>query len=183
MRSHQVLAKPRKRFLPRVLCCGAIVNVRTRFIEERVLDAGINVNRVWDIVLLQLGFKRACRVRRNAMILFRVQTQHWRAQFRGVVRVKWSSVKRDHRANRIALRGSGVRVRERLHHNLSDSSASVRAKAIRSLGKLAKYEHLTVPERAQLQVACQRALGTDEKTEWDRAYIVRKEAEEAQRYV
>ncbi|MEW5717912.1 MAG: HEAT repeat domain-containing protein [Chloroflexota bacterium] len=75
------------------------------------------------------------------------------------------------------------RIRECLHNNLSDPSASVRAKAIRSLGKLAKYGHLTAPERAQLQVVCQRALGTDEQTEWDRAYIVRKEAEEALRYV
>jgi len=73
--------------------------------------------------------------------------------------------------------------RERLHHNLSDPSASVRAKAIRSLGKLAKYSHLTMPEREQLKVVCQRALGTDEKVEWDRAFIVRKEAEEALRYV
>ena len=73
--------------------------------------------------------------------------------------------------------------RERLHNNLSDPSASIRAKAIRSLGKLAKYGHLTAPERAQLQVVCQRALGTDEKAEWDRAYIVRKEAEEALRHV
>lgn len=75
------------------------------------------------------------------------------------------------------------RIRECLRCNLSDPSASVRAKAIRSLGKLAKYGHLSAPERAQLQVVCQRALGTDEQTEWDRAYIVRKEAEEALRYV
>jgi HEAT repeat protein len=72
--------------------------------------------------------------------------------------------------------------RERLHNNLSDPNVSVRAKAIRSLGKLAKYGHLTAPERAQLKIVCQRALGTDEKAEWDRAFIVRKEAEEAIKY-
>jgi len=73
--------------------------------------------------------------------------------------------------------------RERLHANLSDPHASIRAKAIRSLGKLAKYGHMTPAERAQLKVICERALGTDELAEWDRAYIVRKEAEEALRYV
>lgn len=72
--------------------------------------------------------------------------------------------------------------RESLHNNLSDPNASIRAKAIRSLGKLAKYGHLTAPEHEQLRVVCQRTLGTDEKVEWDRAFIVRKEAEEALRY-
>jgi HEAT repeat protein len=73
--------------------------------------------------------------------------------------------------------------RERLHANLADSNASIRAKAIRSLGKLAKYGHLSATEREQLKAVCQRLLGTDEQADWDRAYIVRKEAEEALRYV
>jgi HEAT repeat protein len=66
-----------------------------------------------------------------------------------------------------------------LHDNLSDENASVRAKSIRSLGKLAKYGHLTESERGLLRIACCEILGTDEKREWDRAFIVRKEAEEA----
>jgi HEAT repeat protein len=72
---------------------------------------------------------------------------------------------------------------DRLQYNLSDTNASVRAKAIRSLGKLAKYKHLNDSERRQLKTACQHILGTDEDGEWDRAFIVRKEAEEALRYV
>jgi HEAT repeat protein len=70
-----------------------------------------------------------------------------------------------------------------LQDNLSDNNASVRAKAIRSLGKLAKHGHLTELERGQLQSACSAILGTDEKGEWDRAFIVRKEAEEARGYL
>jgi HEAT repeat protein len=68
---------------------------------------------------------------------------------------------------------------KRLRENLSDPNASVRAKAIRSLGKMAKYGHLAHTERAQMQSCFAQILGTDEKGEWDRAFIVRKEAEEA----
>lgn len=66
-----------------------------------------------------------------------------------------------------------------LHDNLSDANASVRAKAIRSLGKLAKFRHMTKSERNRLRSSCESILGSDEKGEWDRAFIVRKEAEEA----
>jgi hypothetical protein len=69
-----------------------------------------------------------------------------------------------------------------LRKNLSDPSASVRAKAIRSLGKLAKYDHLTDSERDQLKAVCRHIMGTDEAGEWDRAYVVRKEAKEALGY-
>jgi hypothetical protein len=66
-----------------------------------------------------------------------------------------------------------------LFDGLSDDNASVRSKAMRSLGKMGKYGHLTDPERAQLKTTCQRILGIDEHGEWDRAFVVRKEAEEA----
>lgn len=72
---------------------------------------------------------------------------------------------------------------DRLNANLSDTNASVRAKAVRSLGKLAKYGHLADLERAQLKSTCSRILGIDEKGEWDRAYVVRREAEEAIGYL
>lgn len=70
-----------------------------------------------------------------------------------------------------------------LRSNLSDPNASVRSKAIRSLGKMAQYGHLSESERSQLRAVCHRILGTDENYEWDRAYIVRKEAEEALNYL
>jgi HEAT repeat protein len=70
-----------------------------------------------------------------------------------------------------------------LQHNLADSSPGVRAKAVRSLGKLARYGHLTASEREQLKVTFQRILGEDEAFDWDRAYVVRKEAKEALLYV
>jgi hypothetical protein len=66
-----------------------------------------------------------------------------------------------------------------LQRNLADPSPSVRAKAVRSLGKLAKYGHLIDEEREQLKVTVRRILGEDEQFEWDRAYVVRKEAKEA----
>ena len=71
---------------------------------------------------------------------------------------------------------------ERLHALLADGNAGVRAKAVRSLGKLAKAGHLTAPERGTLAAACRRLLGEDESFDWDRAFVVRREAEEALLY-
>jgi HEAT repeat protein len=70
-----------------------------------------------------------------------------------------------------------------LQRNLADSSPGIRAKAVRSLGKLARFGHLTANERGQLEVTLKRILGEDEAFEWDRAYVVRKEAREALQYV
>jgi HEAT repeat protein len=70
-----------------------------------------------------------------------------------------------------------------LQKNLLDSNAGIRAKALRSLGKLAKYGHLQPEERERLKTICSRILGKDEQFEWDRAYVVRREAEEACHYI
>lgn len=70
-----------------------------------------------------------------------------------------------------------------LQRNLADPSPGIRAKAVRSLGKLARYGHLTAGERGQLKVTLRRILGEDEAFDWDRAYVVRKEAKEALEYV
>jgi len=72
---------------------------------------------------------------------------------------------------------------ECLSVNLLDPKAIVRSKAIRSLGKMAKYGHLTDAEGTQLKAVCHRIMGTDEDHEWDRAYIVRKEAQEVLGYL
>ena len=72
---------------------------------------------------------------------------------------------------------------EKLHTNLVDTNPGIRAKAIRGLGKLAKYGHLNNPEREKLKGLCSLIMGTDDNYEWDRAYVVRKEAAEALKYV
>lgn len=72
---------------------------------------------------------------------------------------------------------------EKLQNNLADENPGIRAKAVRSLGKLAKHGHLTAVEREKLKVTFRLILGKDEHFEWDRAYVVRKEAEEALKYV
>lgn len=71
----------------------------------------------------------------------------------------------------------------RLYENLADTNAVVRVKAVRSLGKLAKAGHLRPPEREALEAMCKGLLGKDERFDWDRAYGVRREAEETLRYV
>jgi len=70
-----------------------------------------------------------------------------------------------------------------LRKNLADNNASIRAKAIRSLGKLAKYGHLADEERKQLKAICCHIKGVDQDGDWDRAYVVRKEADEALRHL
>ena len=70
-----------------------------------------------------------------------------------------------------------------MQNNLGDPSPGIRAKAVRSLGKLAKFGHLTSAERQKLKSTCLLILGKDENFEWDRAYVVRKEAEEALNYL
>ena len=85
-------------------------------------------------------------------------------------------------AGQIAPDALGALV-ERLRENLADGSPAIRAKAVRSLGKLAKHGHLSAGQCEQLAAMLKRALGEDEHYEWDRAYVVRKEAREALQYV
>ncbi len=72
---------------------------------------------------------------------------------------------------------------KRLRANLADPSPGIRAKAVRSLGKLAKGAHLTAAERKELKATLDLILGEDEHYEWDRAYVVRKQAKEAREHV
>ena len=71
---------------------------------------------------------------------------------------------------------------ERLRLNLTDANPGIRAKAIRSFGKLARCGHLDAAQREKLKVRCRLIMGTDDNFEWDHAYVVRKEAAEALTY-
>lgn len=66
---------------------------------------------------------------------------------------------------------------ESIQEGLADERAGIRSKAVRSYGKLAKHGHLSEQEREELQKLCRLILGSDQFN-WDRAYIVRKEARE-----
>jgi hypothetical protein len=72
---------------------------------------------------------------------------------------------------------------EVLFRALSDAQPAVRAKAVRSLGKLARFGHLDVAQKEHVHAAALRILGRDEVHEWDRAFIVRREAEETLRHL
>jgi HEAT repeat protein len=72
---------------------------------------------------------------------------------------------------------------EVLRANLADPNPGIRAKAVRSLGKLVQHGHLDAQERARLKATCELILGIDGSFRWDRAYIVRREAQEAIEYV
>lgn len=66
-----------------------------------------------------------------------------------------------------------------LYDSLSVANPSVRSKAIRSLGKMARYGHLIESEYERLKTVCHRIAGDDGNHDWDNAFVVRKEAEEA----
>ena len=70
----------------------------------------------------------------------------------------------------------------RLESNLADRNIGVRAKAIRSIGKLARQGHLTPAEREGFRKAFHSLVGDDEAFDWDRAFVIRQEAEEALRH-
>ncbi len=72
---------------------------------------------------------------------------------------------------------------EKLQENLADENPGIRAKAVRGLGKLAKFGHLTAEEREKTRETCDLILGKDKKFEWDRAFLVRREAEETLKYL
>jgi hypothetical protein len=72
---------------------------------------------------------------------------------------------------------------EQLLINLACENVGIRSKAMRSLGKLAKYGHLSSEEKEDLKDMCEEILGCDSKFEWDPAYIVRREAQEALQHI
>jgi HEAT repeat protein len=76
-----------------------------------------------------------------------------------------------------------VEIFEVLFRALSDPQPAVRAKAVRSLGKLARFGYLDAAQEQHVRLAALRILGRDETEEWDRAFIVRREAEETLRHL
>jgi HEAT repeat protein len=72
---------------------------------------------------------------------------------------------------------------EVLFRALSDTQPAVRAKAVRSLGKLARLGYLESAQKEHVRLAVLRILGRDEAYDWDRAFIVRREAEETLRHL
>lgn len=66
-----------------------------------------------------------------------------------------------------------------LRANLADPHKGVKAKAVRSLGKLARHGHLDAAQMRAMRDIALNLLGEDDEFRWDRAYVVRKEAQEA----
>ncbi len=71
---------------------------------------------------------------------------------------------------------------ESLRANLADPNKGVKAKAVRSLGKLARFNHLDPGRKRELRVIALNLLGEDEEFRWDRTFVVRREAQEALEY-
>ena len=76
----------------------------------------------------------------------------------------------------------GMRFHNSLRKNLAFPNKGVKAKAIRSLGKLARHGHLSATQRRELTEIALNLLGQDDEFRWDRTYVVRREAAEALGY-
>jgi HEAT repeat protein len=72
---------------------------------------------------------------------------------------------------------------ERLLAKVTDRYAGVRSKALRSLGKMARFHLLSDERKSRLKTTLARVLGEDDAGNWDVAYIVRAEAEKAKEHV
>ncbi|MFH1675594.1 MAG: hypothetical protein ABIC40_01125 [bacterium] len=68
---------------------------------------------------------------------------------------------------------------ENLTELINDPNAGIRSKAVRTIGKLGSAKYLTMKQEQKAIELLSGLLGIDGKHEWDRAFIVRKEAEEA----
>ena len=66
-----------------------------------------------------------------------------------------------------------------LRKNLADTNKGVKAKALRSLGKLAKFGHLSPDQKHTMFGIALNLLGEDDEFHWDRNFVVRREAREA----
>lgn len=74
---------------------------------------------------------------------------------------------------------SHCKVFDKLITTLSDPHGGTRSKAVRSIGKLAKLNIMNDEQKAKVLPIIAGILGLDDQHQWDRAFIVRKEAEEA----
>jgi len=72
---------------------------------------------------------------------------------------------------------------EALMRTTTDLQPAVRAKAVRSLGKMARFAYLESEQTKRLHARLRSMLTRDETSDWDRAYIVRREAQEALRHL
>jgi HEAT repeat protein len=68
---------------------------------------------------------------------------------------------------------------KKLMLKVSDSHPGTRSKAVRSIGKMVKAACLSQSEIDSARSAMESILGLDGKHDWDRAFNVRREAEEA----
>ncbi|GAB4278410.1 MAG: hypothetical protein Kow0092_34220 [Deferrisomatales bacterium] len=76
-----------------------------------------------------------------------------------------------------------ARLFDKLMARVSDRMAGVRSKAVRSLGKMARFGLLDRPRADKLRSTLAGILGETEGENWDVAYIVRAEAQKARAYV
>ena len=68
---------------------------------------------------------------------------------------------------------------DELMHHVSDTHPGVRARIVSCLGKMAKFRYLDDEQRKQVRKTMKSLVGQDDQFQWDRAFIVRREAEQA----
>jgi len=72
---------------------------------------------------------------------------------------------------------------DKLMLRLSDTHPGARAKVVRSIGRLARANYLDDVQKSRALDAVRGILGIDGMHDWDRAFVVRQEAEETYYYL
>jgi len=68
---------------------------------------------------------------------------------------------------------------DELMRHVSDTHPGVGARVVSCLGKMAKFGYLDDARREEVRKTMKRLVGQDEQFRWDRAFIVRREAQQA----
>jgi len=76
-------------------------------------------------------------------------------------------------------KGQRDRMFKEFMEHVSDTHPGVRARIVSCLGKMAKFGYLDESETKQVEHTMKSLLGQDEEFQWDRAFIVRREAQQA----
>ncbi len=76
-------------------------------------------------------------------------------------------------------KGQRDRLFDEFMERVSDTHPGVRARIVSCLGKMAKFDYLDEQQKERVRGTMRSLLGQDEEFEWDRAFIVRREAQQA----
>ncbi len=193
--AEEVLASLRERVIPVILGMLSESDLKTHFhlaaalgrmgyaAVDPLLEAYANTRNDYDRVFLlyALGKIRDPEVLRALPVLFEA-LEHENPEIRDTAARALGKICEHVRPDRLSDEQRGEMF-ERLVARVRDRFAGVRSKAVRSLGKMARFGFLNDSQKARLRKILAGILGEDDSDNWDVAYVVRAEAEKAKAFV